>query len=420
MLLQLTRKAPANACYYCHTSTSHAGDANWQEDRDVHLRAGMTCVDCHRNGVDHMIVRGYEGEAKDRAISADMIEARAKLLLRDDATLTAETAKPLAEKELKDDLGLVETLSCRGCHTGAKDAKTATAKLGGRLGAPLPVHKGLPPVHLEKLTCTACHSGPFPGAREQIVQTSMAHKLGLPGPARGDNTPPVIVEPVFLRNADGRIAPHKMVWPSYWGHLGKEGKVTPMLPEEATKAEMLPAQSSEDVARDPYNSKPLTDTQIQAALEKLAVNNTNGEPVFIAAGKMYRLEGGALKSAEHEAAKPYAWALAHDVRPARQALGARGCADCHSSEAPIYLGAIAARGPVAAANGVSKAMWELRGDDKTVFTLFAWSFTLRTMLKVICLASALVVLGVLVNYCLLGIGALTGRERSRQASSDRE
>ena len=30
----------------------------WESEEDVHLAAGMTCVDCHRNGVEHLIVRG--------------------------------------------------------------------------------------------------------------------------------------------------------------------------------------------------------------------------------------------------------------------------------------------------------------------------------------------------------------------------
>lgn len=415
VLLEMTRKPPANACYYCHTSDTHLADSDWHSDGDVHIRAGMNCTDCHRNGVDHMIVRGYEGESKDRTVSADNVASRVKMLLRDNASLTADQAKPLAEKQLANELGQIETLTCRGCHVGAADVKTATGPLGGKLGSPKPIHIGLPPIHLEKLTCTACHSGPFPEQQEQIVHTSMAHKLGLPAPERGENTPPVIVEPVFLRDANGRIAPHKMVWPSYWGRLAKDGKVTPMLPEEVAKTAKLPPQSGEDVSRDPYNSKPLTDAQIQAALEKLSSSKTNGEPVFIAAGKMYRLENGKLNSAENDAAKPYAWPLAHDVRPARQALGARGCADCHSSEAPIYLGAIAARGPVDAASGLTKAMWELRGDDKAVFATFAYSFLFRPWLKIICFTCAFVVLCVLAGFGLLAVNAITGRARARQS-----
>ena len=418
VLFQLTRRPSPNACYYCHTSDSSLGDARWHSDQDFHLRAGMTCVDCHRNGVDHMVVRGYEGEVKDRNVTADMIDLRVKLLRRDNASLSADDAVKLADQQLKNELGLVQTFSCRGCHEGVADAKQTTAKLGGRLGAPHPMHKGLPPIHFEKMTCTACHSGPFPREQTQVVHTSLAHKLGLPGPARGENTAPVIVQPVFLRADDGRIAPYKMVWPAYWGRL-KDGKVTPMLPEEASKTDKLPVQPTDDVARDPYNTKPLADAQIQPVLEALATDTSKGQAVFVAAGKMYRLENGKLKSEEHDAARPYAWALAHDVRPASQALGARGCADCHASDAPLYAGAILARGPVELKSGVSRAAWELRHDNLEMASTFAFTFVFRPMLKYITFGSAFIVLGVLINYGLLGLGAVTGNGRGKKFAERR-
>ncbi len=419
VVFEVTRRPSPNNCYYCHTSDSRMGDARWHSDRDIHLRAGLSCIECHRNGVDHMVVRGYEGETKDRAITADMVELRVNLLRRDNPAFREEEAKKRAESQLREELGMVETLSCRGCHMGSPRAKETTAQLGGRLASPRPVHKGMPLIHFEKLSCTACHAGPFPGEQAQIVHTSMAHKLGLPGPTRGENTPPVIVQPVFLRGEDGRIAPHKMVWPSYWGWL-KDGKVKPLLPEEVAKTEKLPAQPSDDVARDPYNTKPLTEPEIQPVLEALSADKSRGEAIFIANGSMYRLEGGKLTSGEHEAAKPYAWALAHDVRPASQAAGARGCADCHASDAPIYAGRVTPRGPVGASNVVSKTMGELRGDSKRLVSTFAFTFIFRPMLKYISFGSGLIVFGVLVNYGLLGLGAITGGKRAKRTPPTRE
>jgi hypothetical protein len=394
VLFQVSRRPSVNTCYYCHTSQSELGDARWHSDLDVHLKAGLLCVDCHRNGLDHAIVRGYEGEVRDRVISDSMIKSRAGLLRRDDAAISDEDARKLARQQLQSEAGMIETLTCRGCHTV------------GRLGSPRLVHKGLPPIHFQKLSCTACHSGPLPKSEPEVVHTSMAHKLGLPAPERGKNTAPVILEPVFLRGADGKIAPFKMVWPSYWARLNGTN-LTPMLPAEAGKTVALPQPSGDEAARDPYNTKSLTDAQIQQALASFPAEPSKGEPVFIAAGKMYRVENGVLHSSESAAAKPYAWALAHDVRPASQALGARGCADCHASDAPMYFAAVAARGPVQATNGLSKEMWEMRGDDKTAASFFAFTFHFRPLLKCIVFASAFVVLGVLLHYGLRGLGALT-------------
>jgi hypothetical protein len=70
VVFQVTRRVPNDRCYYCHTNVDAGrGDAGqtslesrWNHDRDIHLIKGMLCSDCHRNGVDHMTVRGYEGE----------------------------------------------------------------------------------------------------------------------------------------------------------------------------------------------------------------------------------------------------------------------------------------------------------------------------------------------------------------------
>lgn len=400
---EVTRKAPVDNCYYCHSSNTQVGDGRWHSDQDVHIRAGMVCVDCHRNGIDHMVVRGYEGEVADRPVTEEMIGQRVRILLRDDTGLGAADARGRATEQLKAETGKIETLSCRGCHEGGEDARWV-----GRLGAPRPEHKGFPPVHFEKLSCTACHSGPFPEDATGIVQTSMAHKLGLPGPARGANTAPVIAAPVFLREATGKIAPHKMVWPSYWGHL-KDGKVKPMLPAVVAKAagDKLPTQTTEEVERDPYNTKPLSEAQIQAILAALPADPAGGTPAFIAAGKLYRLEGTELKSEEHEAARPYAWAMGHDVRGRSQALGAvKGCADCHASDSPIYFASVTSRGPVEPKNGVTRTQLALRGDDKAVVSTFAFTFNFRPLLKVMTFGCAVLLLGVILGRAM---GWLSGR-----------
>lgn len=410
---EVTRNA-SSACYYCHTSVSQMGDARWHSDQDIHLRAGMKCTDCHRNGVDHMVVRGYEGEAGERVITPDMVDLRVKVLRRDNAGLSEAEAKQRAEQQLKAELGRVATLTCRGCHFGSEGAGEA-GQTGGRLGAPRPVHKGLPPVHFERLSCTACHSGPFPGDATTIVHTSLAHKLGVPGPMRGANTAPIIVEPVFLHGQDGRIAPHKAVWPSYWGRL-KDGQLKPMLPEEVNKAAQgkLPSQPPADKERDPYDTKVLSDEQITQVLTALSTDKAKGDAVFVAAGKLYRLDGTSLKSEEHAAAKPYTWALAHDVRSASQSLGARGCADCHAGDAPLYFGTVAARGPVEPRNGVTKEMLALRGDDKLLASTFAFTFNFRPMLKVICFGSALLILGVLLSHGFSGLNAIGRGPQSKE------
>jgi hypothetical protein len=61
---------------------------------------------------------------------------------------------------------------------------------------------------------------------------------------------------------------------------------------------------------------------------------------YIAGGKLHRLGAGKLRAEDHAQAQPYLWPIAHDVRPATQALGAKGCQDCHSTEAAIFFGKV--------------------------------------------------------------------------------
>ena len=94
VLFDIVREVPDHRCYYCHSEVYYTGieaetterveavaeshidgndaDANapgivesqteaetedmaakWAHDEDVHLKAGLTCVDCHRNGLEH-------------------------------------------------------------------------------------------------------------------------------------------------------------------------------------------------------------------------------------------------------------------------------------------------------------------------------------------------------------------------------
>ncbi|NOR15586.1 MAG: hypothetical protein GQ544_07780, partial [Candidatus Aminicenantes bacterium] len=162
-------------CLVCH-SVSSVGLPKYQQMEDVHLAAGMKCVDCHRHDLSHAMIRGYEGEAEERG----------------DSSLAA--------------------FSCKGCHLGA-DLKGNGAEGSGRLGAPYPQHKGIPAVHFERLTCTICHSGAVPNKEPDRVRTSRANRLGIYGVAQWSTVFPHVVEPVFIRDDEGHISPHRLVWP---------------------------------------------------------------------------------------------------------------------------------------------------------------------------------------------------------------
>ena len=399
VVFDLVRRPPAERCYFCHSFREVGADedADLLETRDVHLAAGLTCANCHRNELDHEIIRGYATEAGERK-----------------------------ESELA-------AFTCQGCHLGAGGAEEAAATLGGYYGAPRPEHKGFPPLHFEELACTTCHSGPWPSMNAKRFQTALAHGLGLASREREDDDAPQIVAPVFAPQHDGKIAPQRMVWPSYWGVFEGERVVIlhPDAVKQALKRAQLDRKKEEKTSHDP----PLTDEQIQQILALLAEKHPDAalfrvrEGVTLVRAPDSRVERHAYvppaddedeEDAEERKvaepvdpyaalAAPYRWSFAHDVRPASQALGARGCTDCHSDDAPMYFGKVAAQDDPRAADRPVKAMYELRGADPKFASLWNLGFVYRPAFKWFGFACAGVISLVLLHYLLQGLGALSRR-----------
>ena len=389
VFFNIVRKVPNERCYFCHSNVNvdEDGSEKWTADEDVHLAAGFSCVDCHRNGLDHNIIRGYEGE-------------------------DAASKNPLAA-----------STTCEGCHTE------------GRLGAPVPEHPGVPPVHFEKLTCTACHSGPWPEQRTYRTKTSRAHALGTHNVNKSPDVLPHIVYPVFarqggigaeyrgrlrstailavptgwkpvVRSVDGKIAPHKLLWPAFWGSL-KDKKVTPV------SLEIVKRTARRVIGRRmllPSGDWPaLTAEHITKALTLLSSNESiEGEPVYICGGKLYRLdESGKLSEPEeHPDAQPYLWPIAHNVRPAAQSLGVRYCTDCHATDAPFFFGEVSVDTPVVSERDSVKKMVEFQGIDAFYAWAFAFSFVFRPWLKVVALLSAGLIGVVLLLYGLKALACV--------------
>jgi len=241
-------------CLNCH-SVSQAGMPHEDIDGDVHLRAGMSCTDCHKNGENHAIARGYEKDA-----TGAMDKAR-------------------------------ETASCVGCHIGTDTTKA------GRHGAPRPKHVGIPTSHFDKLACTACHSGVTEGGDIAQVRTSRANRMGVYGRARWATPQPFILEPVFVRNGQGKIEPRRMMWPAFWGVRDAKdaAKLTPLKPEEVDTA----CVGLLDVRE-----------QIGALIAALATDpNIPGAPVLSIDGSLFKADadGRALADGEVSGATGIEW-----------------------------------------------------------------------------------------------------------------
>jgi Zn-finger protein len=366
VLFDIVRKVSNERCYFCHSNFDLADEdaEKWKADEDVHLAAGLNCVDCHRNGLDHKIIRGYEGE--DRV-----------------------SENPLAA-----------SASCEGCHLGPESSASPAE---GRMGAPRPEHPGIPPIHFEKMTCTACHSGLWPDKKTYRTKTSRAHALGTLGVNKSAEALPHIVTPVFADGANGKISPHKLFWPAFWGIISDDN-VAPVALETVSMAvgevvsEQRPPRSGDWLG--------LTAEQISEVLSTMAQKSIEGQPVYVAGGKLYRLgDSGELTAQQHPAAKASLWPIAHNVRPAVQSLGVRSCQDCHATDAPFFFGDVEIDSPLAAGRTSAK-MIDFQDLKPFYVKAFAFSFVFRPWLKLVILASCAGLAGVLVLYALRALACV--------------
>ena len=354
VFFDIAGKPQDRQCYFCHSYQDLRVDESleWTRDNDVHSSAGLNCSDCHRNGVDHVIARGHDGAH-----------------------------------------GSAATLSCQGCHLGTENDLTPQ---GGRLGAPVPHHAGIPPIHFEKMNCTACHSGTWPEETPGRWRTARIHKLGLHGVHKQDLRLPHVYSPILLKGDDGKIGAHYLVWPAFWAVLDGEA-VTPIRPADVLSAAR--AILSAEVERED-DWRPLTEAQVAEVLGLLGTQAGDGIPVYIAGGKLYqRTEGGEVLAREHPAAGAYAWPMAHDVRPAAQSLGVRGCADCHTTDSPFFFADLELDTPIQGDKEFVK-MVELQGIDRFYVWAFNASFIFRPSLKVVAFASCGLIGLVLLIYGL--------------------
>ncbi len=354
----VVRDIPEKRCYFCHTNVTlkENHSEKWVPDEDVHLNSGLSCVDCHRNGLSHDIVRGYEGESVD-------------------------SNNPLAGQ-----------MTCESCHDT------------GRLGAPVPVHKGLPTVHFDKLSCTACHSGPWPQDELPKIETSRAHALGLYRVGTyQQGLLPHIYGPVFAEGHDGKITPHKIIWPAFWATMSGDA-VEPIQIKVAEKAvrAIISKHTNVTYGQWPELTEPII-ADVLNVLEKSVSKDRTA--VYIAGAKLYRLDKkGKILSQDHPAAAPYLWPLAHDVRPAAQSLGVNSCQDCHAVDSPFFFADIKIDSPMDKINTIR--MVRIQGLDPLFTKLFAMSFVFRPWLKgVTLLCSGLIAL-VLLLYALKAIAVV--------------
>lgn len=141
-VLMHIRRPNDRQCLACHNLSNaqkRGGDWHNQYTQDVHTEQGIRCIDCHHNDIRHNFQKGSP---------------------------SGQTVR----KDLDNTM-----LSCKECHEK------------GEKGAPefVKAHRFLPPLHLERIDCTACHitHRPFLPAGTIDTLTGMARQTAIPASA---------------------------------------------------------------------------------------------------------------------------------------------------------------------------------------------------------------------------------------------
>jgi len=343
VIVHLAPEPRNDACLRCHFKPDwKKRGAAYSNRTDVHMVAGLRCVDCHAAGskAADPRIRGWEvhqfGKGDDPSG-----------FVRNDLDNTVRT--------------------CEDCH------------LKGWRNAPVAKHDWLPPLHMEKLSCQACHI-PSRSVKSALVQASDIYNPAprISPPAKhiwafydqdmqfwnhygelelfiGSDEPTDVSNPTLIRYK-GKIYPANRVH-SAWVGFEEQGK--PGLNQVFMKDFYLMwVEHRKDPVRNYPALAAITDDNGDALIEvnrpqeidsllravhqylkTTAFPLENRRLVWVSDDRAYysSREWRLLPRQSHEAT-PYAsvYKFSHDVAPARAALGVRGCTDCHSSGGAFF------------------------------------------------------------------------------------
>jgi hypothetical protein len=347
VVLHMASEPHNETCLNCHAKPDwKKRGAGYGARTDVHMVAGLSCVDCHSagsNAVDPRI-RGKEAHQFGKGDDPSG-------WVRNDLDNTVRT--------------------CENCH------------LEGWRNAPRATHAWLPPLHMDNIACQTCHI-PARAVKSALVQASDVYNPApriTPPPKHiwtfydqemnfwnhygelelftSKDKPTNVTRPTLMRYK-GKIYPGNLVH-SAW--VGFEEQFKPGLNQLFMKEFF---QMWMQHRADPKNKYPelakITDdnkdgiievnrpeeidaliSAVKAHLDATGFPMNNRKLVWVSDNKAYysSKEHRDLAHEEYEAtAYSSAYKFSHDISPARAALGAGGCTDCHKSGSPFFQGAI--------------------------------------------------------------------------------
>jgi len=334
-------------CLNCHFKPDwKKRGAAYSARTDVHMVAGLRCVDCHAAGS-----RAADPRIRGREVHQFGKGDDPSGWVRNDLDNTVRT--------------------CESCH------------LDGWRNAPRATHTWLPPLHMEKIACQTCHI-PTRAVKSALVQASDVYNPApriTPPPKHiwtfydqemvfwnhygeldlftGKDEPTNVTRPTLIRYK-GKIYPANRVHSAWVGfeEQDKSGLNQLFMKDFFqmwTQHRADPKNKYPDLSKITDDNKDGVievnrgeeiDALLTATKAYLAATGfplANRRLVWVSDSKAYysSTEVKELQREEYEAtAYASVYKFSHDVSPARAALGAGGCTDCHRSGSPVFQGAV--------------------------------------------------------------------------------
>jgi hypothetical protein len=349
VLLHIAPEPRNEACMGCHFKPDwKKRGAAYSARTDVHMVAGLRCVDCHAAG----------SRAVDPRIRGREVHQFGK----------GDDPSGWVRNDLDDTVR-----SCESCH------------LDGWRNAPRATHAWLPPLHMEKIACQTCHI-PTRAVKSALMQASDVYNPApriTPPPKHiwtfydqemafwnhygelelftGKDEPTNVTHPTLIRYK-GKIYPANRVH-SAWVGFEEQGKpgLNQLFMKDFfqmwTQHRANPKNKYPELARITddnrdgvveVNRPEEIDALLAATRAYLAATGFPFEKrrlVWVSDGRAYYSSADS-KELPHDGHEATAYAsvykFSHDVAPARAALGSGGCTDCHRAGSPFFQGTVLA------------------------------------------------------------------------------